>query len=269
MNRYCHREVRSAVAISRAQDCFDIARNDSPHRSAGVSPALTMVTRVSGMIRGTMKFGSVLIAFFLLAVAFSLLAEQRRIPDYDAARSLFWRSLYNQGGETLYCGEKFGDDRRGLNIEHVFPMSWVTRELRCGKRNQCRRRSERFNRIEADLHNLFPSRREINDARSSYRFAEIPGEVRRFGSCDFEIDERQRTIEPRPASRGEIARAMFYMRDTYDLPIFRRQTELLLRWHRNDPPSDEERRRNDLIEKIQGTRNIYIDVPETAAHRER
>ena len=234
------------------------------HCRAGILTALSVGNGVSGMIRLTMKFKSVLLAFSLLAVASALLAEQQRIPDYDAARSLFWRSLYNQGGETLYCGEKFGDDRRGLNVEHVFPMSWVTRELRCGKRNQCRRRSERFNRIEADLHNLYPARREINDARRSYRFAEIPGELRRFGSCDFEVDDRQRTIEPRPASRGEIARAMFYMRDTYDLPIFRKQTELLLRWHRADPPSDEERRRNEVIDKIQGTRNPYIDKPELA-----
>lgn len=217
---------------------------------------------VSGIILGTMKLRSALAICALLTVASASLAEQQRIPDYDAARGLFWRSLYSQGGETLYCGEQFGNNRRGLNVEHVFPMSWVTRELRCGKRNQCRRRSERFNRIEADLHNLFPARRDINDARRSYRFAEIPGEVRRFGSCDFEIDERQRTIEPRPASRGEIARAMFYMRDTYDLPIFRKQTELLLRWHRDDPSSDEERRRNDVIEKLQGTRNPYIDQPE-------
>ena len=148
----------------------------------------------------------------------------------------------------MYCGEKFGDDRRGLNVEHVFPMSWVTRELRCGKRNQCRRRSERFNRIEADLHNLYPARREINDARRSYRFAEIPGELRRFGSCDFEVDDRQHR-----ARRTEGG-----------APIFRKQTELLLRWHRADPPSDEERRRNEVIDKIQGTRNPYIDKPELA-----
>ncbi len=235
-----------------------------PHYNAGVSPALIMDTCVSGMIRSTMKFSYVLIVFSLLAVASALRAEQQRIPDYETARSLFWRVLYNQGGETLYCGNQFSTDRRGLNVEHVFPMSWVTRELRCGKRNQCRRRSKRFNRIEADLHNLYPARREINDARRSYRFAEIPGEQRQFGSCDFEIDDRQRTIEPRPASRGEIARAMFYMRDTYDLPIFRKQTELLLHWHRTDPPSDEEHRRNDLIDKIQGTRNLYIDKPELA-----
>ena len=244
------------MAISPAGDRVAGARNDSDLQSTGAAPASG---RVSGIMRGTMNLRSVLTTLALLATASISFAEQQRIPDYETARGLFWRGLYHQGGETLYCGQKFGNDRRGLNIEHVFPMSWVTRELRCGKRNQCRARSERFNRIEADLHNLYPSLRDINDARRSYRFAEIPGERREFGSCDFEFDARQRAIEPRPASRGEIARAMFYMRDTYDLPIFRKQTELLQVWHRADPPSDEERRRNDLIEKLQGTRNPYID----------
>ncbi|MFT6408432.1 MAG: deoxyribonuclease-1, partial [Arenicella sp.] len=29
-----------------------------------------------------------------------------------------------------------------------------------------------------------------------------------------------------------------------------------------DPPSDEERRRNDVIETLQGNRNLFIDSPE-------
>jgi len=212
-------------------------------------------------------FSRIFAVFFLFVTTGVTAAEQSKISDYDHARALFWGRVYHYGGETLYCGERLSRDTRGFNIEHVFPMSWVTRELGCGRRKQCRARSARFNRIEADLHNLFPVRHDINDARSSHRFGEIPGELRKFGSCDFEVDERNRVVEPRPAARGEIARAMFYMRDTYSLPIYRRQAEMLLRWHQADPPSAEERRRNDLIEQIQGNRNPYIDQPNLLTSR--
>ena len=201
----------------------------------------------------------------LLLVITACAADLRPLENYEEARKVFWSQLYDGGGETLYCGVGFsGNSRRGLNIEHVFPMSWVTRSLGCGRRKECRETSPRFNRIEADLHNLYPARADVNDARSSFRFGEISGERRVFGDCDFEFDARQRSVEPRPASRGEIARAMFYMHQQYGLTIFRRQGEMLLRWHRQDPPGEAEQRRNDRIEQVQGNRNPYIDSPELA-----
>lgn len=188
---------------------------------------------------------------------------QRGIESYEEARPLLWRQVYGGGGRTLYCDQAFDADYNpGLNIEHVFPMSWVTNALDCGRRKACRETSDRFNQIEADLHNLFPSRTEINKARGAMPFGEIPGERRRFGDCDFEVDEERRIVEPRPGARGDIARAMFYMRDTYGLVIFDDQGRRLKQWHRDDPVSDAERRRNDAIEPIQGTRNPYIDHPE-------
>lgn len=201
----------------------------------------------------------------LLLLISACAADQRPLENYEDAREVFWSELYADGGETLYCGVAFpGGGRRGLNIEHVFPMSWVTRSLDCGRRKECRETSPRFNRIEADMHNLYPSRADVNDARGSFRFGEISGERRVFGDCDFELDTRQRAVEPRAASRGEIARAMFYMHHEHGLTIFRRQGEMLQRWHLQDPPSEEERQRNDRIEKIQGNRNPYIDRPELA-----
>lgn len=188
---------------------------------------------------------------------------QTGIEDYEQARKLFWRHLYNDGGETLYCGKRLGRGyNEGVNIEHVFPMAWVTNALQCGRRKACRESSPRFNRIEADLHNLYPARTDVNDARGAMSFGEIPGERKWNGECDFEVDEGRRVVEPRPAARGEIARAMFYMRDTYDLVIFDRLGARLKAWHRQDPVGVRERQRNDAIEKIQGTRNRYIDNPE-------
>ena len=121
--------------------------------------------------------------------------------------------------------------------------------------------SRRFNRIEADMHNLYPSRKDINKTRGSFRFGMVRGEKRSFGQCDFELDRRKKSVEPRPEARGNIARAMFYMQDTYGLRIYRRQGELLQNWNREDPPDGEERRRNEVIASIQGNRNKFIDKP--------
>lgn len=187
------------------------------------------------------------------------------LPNYDHAREAFWNQLYAGGGRTLYCDVPFDpDDRPKVNIEHVFPMGWVVNGLDCDERAHCRNSSEHFNRIEADLHNLYPALADVNYARGSMRFGEVAGEDRWSGDCDFEIEERARTVEPRPAVRGDIARSMFYMQDVYGLEIFRKQGNMLKQWHRGDPVSDEERRRNDAIEALQGTRNPYIDHPERA-----
>ena len=194
------------------------------------------------------------------------LPHTRPIKDYKTARYLLWDKVYANGGTTLYCGEPFGKRHgKGVNVEHVFPMSWVTNSLACGTRNTCRRNNKTFNHIEADLHNLFPSRTDVNKDRSSYRFGELKGEPRHYGeTCDFEVSQRSRIAEPSAEVRGDIARAMFYMADRYraqGLVIFAKQAELLLRWHQADPPSATERRRNKLIEKIQGNRNTFVDDP--------
>jgi Endonuclease I len=193
-------------------------------------------------------------------------SQQARIANYDEARKIFWQGVYPQGGETLYCGRPFlPKARRNFNIEHVFPMSWVSNALDCGKRKQCRARSEEFNRIEADLHNLYPARTDVNRARDSFRFGQVQGESRDYGrDCDFETNWRARVAEPREAVRGEVARAMFYMADEYreqGLEIFKKQAKLLLEWHKADPPSKAEMKRNDRIEELQGNRNRFIDDP--------
>lgn len=203
--------------------------------------------------------------FALLVSCFVHATGQTAHDDYFEVLPLFWQQVYAAGGETLYCGDRFGPHAgRDINVEHVYPMSWALRPAGCSSRDQCRQSSRWFNRIEADMHNLYPARIDINKARGSFPFGMIKGEARSFGQCDFELDRKRRMVEPRPAARGNIARAMFYMMDSYGLKIYLRQAQLLLQWHREDPPDQQERERNDLIEKLQGTRNRFIDDPQSA-----
>jgi deoxyribonuclease-1 len=205
----------------------------------------------------------------------------------DAKRAL--RVVYDATPhETLYAGcafEKWRVDwsrcclkregkRARLEWEHVVPASAFGRKFRewteghpdCVKRTgkpfkgrRCATRtSDRFSHMEGDMHNLMPSLGAINGARSWYPVALIDGEERRFGSCDVEVkDER---FEPRPAARGELARAYLYMADAYpEYGILDGETRpMMQKWHEADPPNSWERERNGQIQKLQGNLNPWI-----------
>ena len=188
---------------------------------------------------------------------------QQQLDNYRQAKRLFWDKVYTEGELSLYSREKIVKKaHRLVNIEHVYPMSWVTHAVGCGDRDTCRRYSDLFNQIEADIHNMYPARQDLNYLRGSLSFGMIAGEERNFSDFDFEVDMQKRVIEPTLASRGNIARSMLYMADAYDLNIFTRQRKLLKSWHEQDPPSEREQRRNDLIEQVQGNRNHFIDYPD-------
>lgn len=199
-----------------------------------------------------------LFSLILLLVVGGVPACAQAERNYLEILRVFWSEIYPDGGKTLYCNRKFAPFDRRVNVEHVYPMSWVGRSLKCGKRDQCRRTSSRFNLIESDMHNLYPARKDVNQTRGSYPFSQIKGEQYAFKGCDFEVDYSSRQVEPAPEARGRIARAMLYMAEQYDLDIFKRQRSLLEKWHRQFPPDAEEKRRNELIEAIQGNRNPYI-----------
>ncbi len=191
-----------------------------------------------------------------------VLAQQTVIPDYKSARSeFFWAQLYRDGGESLYCGRSFGTSHNGLNIEHVLPASAMKEAGGCASssRKECRRRSALYNFMEADLHNHYPAIIRVNEMRASLPFGEVAGEDSDFGECDFEISDSN--VEPRPEARGEVARAVFYMMEAYGVRIDANELQTLTQWHRDDPPSDLERLRNERIESLQGTRNPFIDDP--------
>lgn len=163
---------------------------------------------------------------------------------------------------------------RKLEFEHIVPTFTLGNNLRCWKkpicqkknkkqfkgRQCCKRISTKFIKMEADMHNLFPSIGEVNGDRSNYRFGEIPNENRSYGQCDFEVFDK--TAEPKESIRGDIARSYFYMSQKYKIPISESYENLLIRWNILDPPDVWERDRNSLIEKVQGNRNPFIDNPE-------
>lgn len=201
-------------------------------------------------------------ALLVFAVWSPCKADQYQLANADEATTVFWKELYPDTHYTLYCGDRFTKKNSDLTIEHVYPIQWIIDYLGCGNLDQCRQQSRRFKRMEADLHNYYPALKMIKVARRDYVYGNVPGEFREFYECDFEQDVRNSVVEARPIARGNIARALFYMHWEYGLPISNHSLSTLISWHREDPPSNDELRRNDIIEKLQGTRNTFIDDPD-------
>jgi deoxyribonuclease-1 len=109
-----------------------------------------------------------------------------------------------------------------------------------------------------DLHNLVPAIGEINGDRSNFPFAEIPGELRKYGKCDFEIENSR--AEPRIQVRGDIARIYFFMNFAYpELSILTKEDETFFsKWDAIDPVSSKECDRDNEIFNIQDTHNPFV-----------
>lgn len=145
--------------------------------------------------------------------------------------------------------------------EHILPASSFGRLRQCwqdGGRANCNRADPVFNMMEADLHNLTPAIGEVNADRSDFNFGMLPTTPYQHGSCDFRVDFKSRTAEPRDEVKGLIARVYFYMHDRYDLPMSRQQQQLLTAWDRQFPVSNWEAERNRRIARIMGHGNPFV-----------
>ncbi len=123
-------------------------------------------------------------------------------------------------------------------------------------RKCCEKVSTAFRVMQADMYNLVPAVGELNGDRSNYHYGIISGENRKYGACDFEIENR--IAEPKEDIRGDIARTYFYMEHTYGVKISDKQRKLFQIWDKEDPVSSWERLRAERIRAIQGNTNIFV-----------
>jgi deoxyribonuclease I len=124
----------------------------------------------------------------------------------------------------------------------------------------CRMVSEKFNKMESDMHNLVPVVRKLKKVRFYRRHGLVFGEMRMHGGCDIEFGGK--AMEPKESIRGDIARIHFYMSFLYKIPLGKSQEQMLRNWNRTDPPDEWEIGRNSLVEKVQGNRNPFVDQPD-------
>lgn len=233
-----------------------------------------------------------LIVCLLLIIACSLpLQEKVQGPrNFREAKQLA-KQIHRDHRLTFYCGCHYDKHNKvdlhscgykiqqsqqraqRLEWEHIVPVSLWGRELPCwtdkvcykkrggyyNGRACCRDVNQHFSKMEADLHNIVPEIGELNGIRSNYRFqilSHMP--VGQFGLCEVKVDPRERKFEPRPLSRGIIARAYLYMADTYNIRLSDSQRKLFWAWNREFPPDDWEIQWDKKVAEVQGNFNAYI-----------
>jgi deoxyribonuclease-1 len=130
-------------------------------------------------------------------------------------------------------------NKRALRIEweHIVSAWEFGHQLQCwqnGGRKNCRKVSEKFRKMEADINNLAPAIGEINADRSNYRFGMLGGAATQYGQCDVKINFKQRVVEPPFYARKKIADAYAYMQKTYGLKISKQQQKLFNAWQKQD-----------------------------------
>lgn len=163
----------------------------------------------------------------------------------------------------------------GLNREHSFPKSWWGGSTSVP--------------AYIDLNHLYPAEMDANMAKSNYPLGEVNTTRKTFDNGVSLVGEAvsgqgggaRYVFEPADEYKGDFARTYFYMVTCYQSFTWKYtymvgqntyptlntwSQELLLKWHREDPVSQKEKDRNEVIYQIQANRNPFIDFPELAEY---
>ena len=197
-------------------------------------------------------------------------------PTYDGLRNIFDESDAdpNKSGNILwfYTGTSVsfnGSFNTGTNREHVWP------------KNAGRAFPETTD-AGSDAHHLRPANSSLNSTRSNNNFGEVATTsgniVKENGSSTYANPAYQANsvFYPGVGYRGATARILMYVQtrwgDKYSLTFVLGQgnnktigdIEDLMKWHLEEPPTAEEKARNEAVYAVQGNRNPFIDHPEYA-----
>lgn len=178
----------------------------------------------------------------------------------DAYSGVFVPGTSDHGGDYEERGDADGDgyhETNGMNVEHLWPQSYFSEKLP----------------MRGDLHHLMATFQHPNGMRGRLPFDEVPD-----NAVEYHNNAGARMgaglFEPPDSAKGRVARSMLYFMARYGdqgvLPgnvvnhFWNARIQTLLRWNREFPPTEFERQRNSVVEKIQGNRNPFVDDPTLA-----
>lgn len=189
----------------------------------------------------------------------------KKISSYDECRDLATKTdCENNDGKILMIYSSYSatysqyKGGQGWNREHVWPKS-------LGGGNQ--------SGGGADLHHIRPSESVINSTRGNYKYGNVTGGTAATGNLSGIVGGYRSGayFEPLDNVKGDVARICLYVYVRWGsawgadsiTDVFQ-SVDVLLEWCEMDPVDTWEMGRNEVIENIQGNRNVFIDYPELA-----
>ena len=123
-----------------------------------------------------------------------------------------------------------------LTAEHIFPQSFT----------------KHYSKANKDMHNIYLTNYYTNNLRSNKKFSH---------STNTNIIASQKFYVPCNYSRGTIARSLAYMKYSYPLLNLSNviDSNIILAWNELYPPTELELKKNNIIFKYQGNKNIFIE----------
>jgi endonuclease I len=144
-----------------------------------------------------------------------------------SGESRYWEEYTS--GSNAYSPQTF-------NTEHIYPQSLLSSED-----------------AVTDLHHLRAADADANSERSNYPYADSSGDYSLVTESSF---------YPGDDWKGDVARMIMYLNVRYGESFSRvGDIELFLEWNIEDPVSEFEEQRNNVIYAAQGNRNPFIDNP--------
>ena len=195
--------------------------------------------------------------------------------DYGSGIGRTWYGFYYTDRDQdstiidMYSNEiRYLTDYNAVNdmhIEHSFPKSWWG-----GYENYAFK----------DLHHIFPADATTNIYKNNLPLGIVNNPIYNNGKSKIGTSTlyNGNCFEPDDEYKGDFARAYFYvatiyhnmykqwnspMLDNNSYPMWNDWAiNLLLSWHKLDPVSDKEIKRQEAVYNIQHNRNPFIDIPE-------
>lgn len=218
---------------------------------------------------------------FREALANLITTTHTTLTTYDGLRDVYKKSdsledgyvtWFFTGTIAQYNGV-MGSSQGSTNREHVWPKKGGNAY------------ADTKSKIGSDAHHLRPVEGTFNSSHNDSQFDEVEEIVaniiaengsKNYSNLCYATDN---AFMPGIGYRGATARILLYVQTRwgteYELTFTDKSNgnsvkeigniATLLKWHLEEPPTEEEKLRNEEVYKIQGNRNPFIDHPEYAA----
>jgi deoxyribonuclease-1 len=215
--------------------------------------------------------------------------EGKYIRRFSEAKIFLGKNLDLFNFKTIYCGcrvqgkevdlsscgyriQKDAKRARRLEWEHVVPAEnfgksffewregapWCRRGDRPFRGRKCAETNAQFQRMEADLYNLFPAIGELNGLRSNFSMAQLTGSKYDFGNCKAKIEDRK--FEPMDFAKGVVARTYMNFEKRYPGHgvVSDKNRKLYEAWDKMYPVSALECQRWRKLENLVGYPHLFV-----------